>query len=97
MVRNNRQTDIPMENLDQNGNVIIDSNTVFDKWKTEFFGLLNPNDDQQPDLHHIDIMQKINFDADVDASSAREFSVLDVQSAVCNIKKTTERHPRGSP
>ena len=31
-------------------------------------------------------MQSINFNADEDASIAREFSVLDVQRVVCNIK-----------
>ena len=31
-------------------------------------------------------MQSINFNADEDASIAREFSVLDVQRVVCNVK-----------
>ena len=35
-VRDNRQKDIPMEVLDQIGNVKNNSNTVFDKWRTEF-------------------------------------------------------------
>ena len=73
--------------LDQNGNVIKDSSMVFDKRKTEFSILLNQSDDQRPELNHIDIMQSINFNADEDASLAREFSLLDVQRAVCNIKK----------
>ena len=52
----------------------------------ELNSLLNPSDDQRPDLNHIDIMQSINLDSDEDASLARESSVLDVQRAVCNIK-----------
>ena len=84
--RDNRQKGIPMEVVDQNSNVMKDSSKVFDKWKTEFSGLLNPSDEQQPDLSQIDTIQNINFDADEDASLAREFSILDVQRAVCNIK-----------
>ena len=39
-VKDNRQKGIPMEVVDQNGNVMKDSSKVFDKWKTEFSGLL---------------------------------------------------------
>ena len=89
-----------MEVLDQNGNVIKDSSMVFDKWKTEFSILLNQSDDQRPELNHIDIMQSINVNVDEEASLAREFSLLDVQRAVCNIKKTSGwgwGNPSGSP
>ena len=85
-VRDNRQNGIPMEIVDQSGNVMKDISKVFDKWKTEFSGLLNPSDEQRPDLNQIDTMQNINFYADEDASLARDFSILDVQRAVCNIK-----------
>ena len=75
-----------MEVVDQNGNVMIDNSKVFDEWKTEFSCLLNPSDEQRPDLSQIDNMQNINFDADEDAALAREFSILNVQRAVCNIE-----------
>ena len=63
---------------------------VFDKRKTEFCGLLNPSDDQQPDLDQIDIMQRVDINADESAFSAREFSLIDVQKAVCNTKNNRE-------
>ena len=37
-VRDNRRNEIPMEIVDQNDSVITDSNTVFDKWKSDFCG-----------------------------------------------------------
>ena len=81
-VRDNRQKGTPMEVVDQNGNAMKDSSTVFDKWKTEFSSLLNPSDDQRPDISQIDTMQNINFDADENVTLAHEFSILDVQRAV---------------
>ena len=78
-VRNNRKKGFPREILDTNGNAIKDSNVVFDKWKTEFCGLLNPSDDQQPNLDQTDIMQRVDINVDESAFLTREFSLLDVQ------------------
>ena len=70
-----------MEIVDQNGSVITDTNTVLDC----FCGLLNPNDDEQPDFDRIDVMQNANNITD-DHSLDRGFSSLDVQKVVCNLK-----------
>ena len=59
---------------------------VFDKWKTAFCGFLNPSDDQHPDLDQIGIMQRVDINADESSFLTREFSLFDVQKAVCNIK-----------
>ena len=40
-VRDNRKREIPMEVLDNNGEIINESNAFFDKWKTEFSALLH--------------------------------------------------------
>ena len=84
-IRDNRRNEIPMEIVDQNGSVITDSNTVFDKWRSDFCDLLNPNDDEEPDFDRIDVMQNADNITD-EHSLDRGFSLLDVQKVVCNLK-----------
>ena len=41
-IRDNRKKEVPMEIINDNGEVVKDRNLVFDKWKNDFSDHLNP-------------------------------------------------------
>ena len=69
-LRDNRNKDIPMEIINDNGEVVKDTNLVFDKWKTNFSDLLNLVPDQQIDTQYVDVM--LNIDANFEGSGVFE-------------------------
>ena len=84
-VRNNRKNDIPMEIINDNGEVVKDRNLVFDKWKTVFSDLLNSAPDQQIDTQSVDVMVfKDNFEKS--GLFENHFSLSEIQRALGNIK-----------
>ena len=51
-----RSSYIPWEVIDENGLVCTDQEKVFDHWKGDFQGLLNPHCDLQTDEHAAETM-----------------------------------------
>ena len=52
--------------VNDNGEIITDSDAVLKKWKTSFSALLNPAPNQQTNLQNVDVM--LNVDNTVDDS-----------------------------
>ena len=55
----NRKTEIPVEILNDGGEGIRGSNSVFDKWKTDSSKLLIPTLDCTVDIESVNVMQNV--------------------------------------
>ena len=85
-VRDNRKREIPMEIVNDNGEIITDSNAVLKKWETSFSALLNPAPNQEINWQNIDVMQNVDNTVDESGLFADHFTLSEVRKAIYSIK-----------
>ena len=57
---NERKSKIPMEVLDPDGNSVFDCDEILNKWKCDYSGLFNPDNNEQFDNdHYVNIMRDL--------------------------------------
>ena len=82
----NRKKEIPMEILNDDGAVIRHSNSVFDKWKTDFSRLLNPTPNCTTDIGSVNVMQNVESNVDKSEMFVKQFSLNEVRKIIHDVK-----------
>ena len=75
-----------MQIVNDNSEIITDSNAVLQKWKTSFSALLNPAPNQEINWQNIDVMLNVDNTIDESGLLADHFTLSEVCKAIYSIK-----------
>ncbi|MES9880789.1 MAG: reverse transcriptase family protein [Sedimenticola sp.] len=85
--RDNRKQEIPMEFINEDGELVTEHNEVLEKWKTDFCSLLNPSADNLVELDQVDVMYNVDDNVNDMHQLACDFTMSEVKTAVYKVKK----------